>query len=84
MGFRERDLVWFRAEASIHDLDLTEEDLNFLCEEVNRVKRELAALVHQLVDNTEPPWRFLPTLQPTTMDPGFSQHVSEQEPRDSD
>lgn len=63
MEFVEHDISWFHAQARKEGITLTEEDLQHLCGEVNRVRKELASMLVHHPDGFEPAYRFvaLPT-----------------------
>lgn len=52
------ELDWLRAEAARQGLDLTEEDLLFIRDQVERVKAALAAQRPAHTEGLEPPYPF--------------------------
>jgi hypothetical protein len=57
----ERD---WRGEAVAHGLTLSDDDLTFIRDQVERVKAALAAQRPGVTEGLEPPYRFAPPLSP--------------------
>lgn len=55
------DPEWLRGEAERQGLALTDDDLAFIRDQVERVKTALAERRAQDMPDVEPPYRFVPT-----------------------